>query len=170
MSSPPIEYAIVPNRMSPAGISMFYCAFDSETAKKETIDKSIKLKKYNTIVTFENIEDIFVIDFSKLPVTSIFDYKKLKWYYPLSFLREFVSDLSCSIKHDGKEHIEYVPTQIVTEYFRFPFNEYKKNKIEGIIYPSSKNKNYNSCVLFYNNDECLKKLAFMESTLKTQKN
>lgn len=38
-----------PNRMSSAGISMFYCAFEVETALKETIDKSWKQSKYTTV-------------------------------------------------------------------------------------------------------------------------
>jgi len=45
MTSPPELYAIQPNRMSPAGISMFYGAFEEETTIKETVDvKDVILK------------------------------------------------------------------------------------------------------------------------------
>ncbi|MCV5735784.1 RES family NAD+ phosphorylase, partial [Escherichia coli] len=32
IGSPPVEFAVYPNRMSPSGISMFYGAFDRRTA------------------------------------------------------------------------------------------------------------------------------------------
>lgn len=41
ITSPPIEYATFPNRMSPSGISMFYGAFDIVTSKLETIDNAL---------------------------------------------------------------------------------------------------------------------------------
>lgn len=36
----------------------------------------------------------------------------------LLFLREFVKSITLPVVHDGREHIEYVPTQVLTEYFR----------------------------------------------------
>ncbi|WP_262919349.1 HEPN-associated N-terminal domain-containing protein [Niabella hibiscisoli] len=49
MCAPEITHCKNPNRMSPAGISMFYCAFEVETTLKETIDKSWKQSKYTTV-------------------------------------------------------------------------------------------------------------------------
>jgi hypothetical protein len=170
ISSPPLEDAIYPNRMSPAGISMFYCAFDNKTAMLETINIKDKKRPLYTSAVFKNKREIKVIDFTKLPpIPSIFDYKKFKDYYMICFLRDFVQDLSSNILHDNREHIEYVPTQIVTEYFRYPFNNNKKQEIEGIIYSSSKNKGMNSCVLFFDNKECEKELDFLKSELKTRR-
>lgn len=165
IASPPIEYAIYPNRMSPAGVSMFYCAFDLETAKLETIDLHKKGHTYYTSACFVTKDILNIIDFSSLPkLPSIFDQRKYKNYYSIMFLREFVSDLSSEIQHDGKEHIEYVPTQIVTEFFRFIFHE--KIKIDGIIYPSTKNIGSKACVLFFDNEASLEYLDFDRSRLK----
>jgi hypothetical protein len=165
--SPPIEFAIYPNRMSPAGISMFYNTFDLETAKLETLDLKKKDQRFITTSMFKTKTDLKIIDFTKLPqMPSIFDKKRLKDYYPLKFFKNFVSDLSSSISHDGKEHIEYVPTQIVTEFFRFVFRE---NSNVKIIYPSSKKMGSKACVLFFNHEESLNALTFVRKSLLTEK-
>jgi hypothetical protein len=75
--------------------------------------------------------------------------------------------LSKSIEKDGREHIEYVPTQIVTEFFRYPFSEDNKISIDGIIYPSSKNIGKKACVLFFDSNKCKEELVLMK--LETKK-
>jgi hypothetical protein len=152
MVSPPKEKAIYPNRFSPSGISMLYSAFDKETAILETISREDKKNKYVTIAELELKEDKYIIDFSKLPnIPSIFG--QIKNYYLIYFLHDLVRDFTKDIRKDGKEHIEYVPTQIVTEFFRFSFNKNRKYKIDGIIYPSSKSISNKSSVFFWDNDE-----------------
>ncbi|WP_026768480.1 HEPN-associated N-terminal domain-containing protein [Asinibacterium sp. OR53] len=164
IASPPDEYALYPNRMSPAGISMFYCAFNSDTAIAETLDTSNKDKDHFTVVTFKPERVLSVIDFSDLPVPpSIFDLENFKDYYSTRFLKNFVADISQTIKRDGKEHIDYVPTQIVTEYFRYIFDG--ETKIDGLIYPSAKIKNSKCCVLFFDSKQSLKELKFMPLSL-----
>lgn len=61
--------------------------------------------------------------------------------------------------------IEYIPTQIVTEYIRFNPNL----KADGIIYPSSKGKSMENIVLFKNQEECLSDLIFYPLSLTTEK-
>ena len=152
MISPPIENAIYPNRFSPSGISMLYSAFDKETAILETVSRENKKNKYITIAELELQEDKYIIDFCKLPIVpSIFG--KIKNYYLIYFIHDLVRDFTKDIAKDGKEHIEYVPTQVVTEFFRFSFNRNRKNKIDGIIYPSSKNKKNRTSVFFWDNVE-----------------
>lgn len=161
--SPPISCAVFPNRFSPSGISMLYAAMDEDIAFSETISGKPIPKNCVTTAKFELKKDINVVDFSKLPFTgSIFGIKDMKKYYWTLFLHELVKDFTKKIEKDGKEHIEYVPTQIVTEYLRFPFNANRKNKIEGIIYPSSKDESKSSIVLFWDNQECLSKLELLE--------
>lgn len=168
ITSPPKEHAIYSNRMSPAGISMFYCTFDIDTAKAETIDKDKKGPNFITTAIFKAKRHLTVIDFSILPkIPSIFDIENLKNYYSTRFLKDFVTDLSSDIKRDGKEHIDYVPTQIVTEFFRYIFSN--KQKIDGIVYPSAKNRGSKSCVLFFDNDQSLEELRFIETSLTTEK-
>ncbi len=169
--APPDEYAIYPNRFSPSGISMLYSAFDPATAFLETISREDKKKDSITISKFKLKKEIYVVDFNRLPkLPSIFDYKKVKTHYLIRFLYDLVRDFTQDIKKDGKEHIEYVPTQVVTEYFRYPFNKNRKNIIEGIVYPSSKNKSESSSVIFWNNEECLEHLELVDLEVEKIKN
>ncbi len=111
---------------------------------------------------FKLNKKISVIDFSKLPpIPSIFDTKKMKKYFLISFLYSLINDITKGISRDGKEHIEYVPTQIVTEYFKYVFNKNRKTKIEGLIYPSSKNYPKKAIVIFWDNEECLENLELI---------
>ena len=170
--SPPNKYAIYPNRFSPSGVSMLYSAFDKNTAIKETLSRVDKKKNMITISEFKFKRDINVIDFTQLPqLPSLFDYNKIKSYYLILFLKDLVSDFTQNIEKDGKEHIEYVPTQVVTEYFRYSFNKNRKKKIEGFIYPSSKNPLKTSSVIFWNNNECIDNLELInQKTEKIRKN
>ncbi len=153
ISSPPNENAIYPNRFSPSGISMFYSAFDIDTAILETVSRKNKAKKYVSIAEFETIENTVVVDFNKLPnIPSIFSVKNKKKYYLILFIHSLVRDMTKTIVKDGKEHIEYVSTQVVTEFLRFPFNKNRKNKISGMLYPSSQNKNYQASVFFWDSE------------------
>ncbi|HMM03586.1 MULTISPECIES: HEPN-associated N-terminal domain-containing protein [unclassified Dysgonomonas] len=153
ISAPPNKKAIYPNRFSPSGISMFYSAFDIDTAILETISRTDKYKKYVTIAEFETLENQIVVDFNKLPkIPSIFGIRDKKRYYLILFLYSFVRDITQQITKDGKEHTEYVPTQVVTEFLRYPFNKNRKNKISGIIYPSSQNRNQKSAVFFWDDE------------------
>ncbi|MFD2919999.1 HEPN-associated N-terminal domain-containing protein [Terrimonas rubra] len=167
IASPPDDYALYSNRMSPAGISMFYCAFNRDTAIAETIDTSNKSKDVFTLATFKANRVLNLIDFSDMPVPpSMFDVENFKNYYSTRFLRDFVADISQTIKRDGKEHIDYVPTQIVTEYFRYLFNG--NIKIDGLIYPSAKIMDSKCCVLFFDNEQSLEELMLMPSSLVTK--
>lgn len=164
MSSPPRDKATIASRMSPSGIPMFYCAFDEKTAIIETIDLNDTTKPLFTTCNFVTRNELKVIDFRKLPPrVSIFDEKNFSIYYVLQFLHEFVQDLSKGISKDGKEQIEYVPTQILTEYFRYVYPE----NIIGIVYPSSKSVGSSACVLFFDQEESLENLKFMKTSLKT---
>lgn len=162
IASPPSQHANISNRMSPAGISMFYCAFDNGTAAKETVDLGDTSKPFYTIGQFKPNEDLYLLDLSvPIQIPSIFDEKDRPEYFSKSFLRDFITDLTKGIKRDGYEHIDYVPTQVVTEYFRYPFCDLNTLKIDGIIYPSAKSKTEKSCVLFFDNKESLEKLDFV---------
>lgn len=156
LCSPPIESCIYSNRMSPAGISMFYGSLDRITAKLEIVNiDEIKKKPYVTIAKFQLKKELSVVDLTELPkVPSVFDRKRRKIRSKIMFLHAFVRDLSKPISKDGKEHIEYVPTQVFTEYFKFVIPEISKTQIDGIIYPSAQSGGKKNCVLFFNNEEC----------------
>ena len=165
-SSPPDEEAIFPNRMSPAGVSMFYAAFDAETAYNETLDLTSPKKNIISTGVFRNKEKLLVLNLAELPrMPSIFDEKESNNYYSMLFLKNFANDLSADIDKDGRQHIEYVPTQIITEYFRFTYGDLTNMVVDGIIYPSSKNRKHKACVLFYNQIQCVEKLEFFENLI-----
>lgn len=167
--SPPKELALYPNRMSPAGVSMFYCALEKDTAILETVNKSFSRLPYYTIAAFSLKEDITIVDFSKLPKRpSIFNPQKFTKFHWVAFLEEFKRELSKVIKKDDRqEHIEYAPTQAVTEYIRYLLKIKGKPNLAGMIYPSSKDAKQNCLVLFYNHEESLEKMEFIKSHLKT---
>jgi hypothetical protein len=144
------------NRMSPSGIPMFYGAYDPETALKEVIDlKKIAPWKIATIATFKTLKNIKVLDLSKLPqVPSLFDPRMRHLRSSIIFLRGFVSELSKPINKDGAEHIEYVPTQIFTEYIRHLYKDQRGDSLNGINYLSSKSTGGISCVLFIEKNQC----------------
>lgn len=151
LAPPPKEKALYSNRMSPAGIPMFYGAFDRLTALEEIRDS----KEYVTIGAFKNLRALRLIDFTNVPkVPSVFDTEKRQLRNAILFLQKFVNDLSKPVDKDNTEHIEYVPTQIVTEYFRRVFKTDENENIDGVLYPSSKVSGGICCVLFFENKDC----------------
>jgi hypothetical protein len=169
LTSPPIKYCDFANRMSPAGISMFYGAFDYKTSILEVVDKKQLSNKPNvTMGVFNVTKELFVVDFTKLPpIPSIFDKVNRKKYYKILFFHSFVDDLSKEFKRENKTHIEYIPTQVLTEYFRYVFPEYSNIELDGIIYKSSKNSKGKCCVLFLDNEESIKYLELKTAQKET---
>jgi hypothetical protein len=156
IGSPPEQHALQSNRMSPAGVPMFYGAFDDETAKAETFDPVAHAGQTLSIGTFHAVRDLQVLDLADLPdIPSVFDADRHYLIHPLRFLHAFAEDIAKPIAHDGREHIEYVPTQIVTEYFRRVFQRTDKTRLDGLIYRSSRQVNGKAFVLFCENSQCV---------------
>jgi hypothetical protein len=143
------------NRMSPAGIPMFYGAGDAETAIAETYTPKPGEPATVTVAKFETARDALVVDLTAVTdVPSLFDERRRHLRAPLSFLRGFVEDLAKPIEKDGREHIEYVPTQIVTEYIRHIFRTESGRRVRGVVYRSSRKDGGKCCVLFVINKQC----------------
>jgi hypothetical protein len=142
-------YATQPNRMSPAGVSMFYGSFDEKTAFLETYSPSLaKEDEVINIGKFITKKFLRVLDIgSLLPTPSVFDIENQHLIKPLRFLHQFADDIAKPIVRNGAEHQEYAPTQVVTEYFRNNYR-YLEGKIDGIIYKSSRKGGKTACVLF----------------------
>jgi len=168
-ASPPDHLANSPNRMSPAGISMFYCAFDKLTCHAETLDRSqTALNRVSTGV-FENRDELYLLDLTNLPeLPSIFDPKNKAHYYSVLFLNSFVSDFTTPVNKAARPAIEYVPTQIVTEFFRYTYEELTGASIDGILYPSSRASGKNACVLFFNHKESLSSMNFRSDLIESE--
>ncbi|CEI54458.1 hypothetical protein [Acinetobacter bereziniae] len=136
-------------RMNPGGIPYFYIADSALTAKLEVI----KDQEYWSYATFKLKKDIEVIDFSNLPkIPSIFDVNEYSSRQKLMFLYDLVSDMSKPVGPDVKDHIEYIPTQVVSEFFRYRFNP----KVKGIRYKSVKNKEGINIAFFESDNEKIK--------------
>lgn len=154
---PTRENATQPNRMSPAGVVMFYGATKLETALLETFqpDRKGAGEKAVWIASFKVIAELRLLDLTHLPqVPSIFDSARRDQLNGIAFLRQFERDLVQPIARDGHEHIEYVPTQIVTEYIRHIFRTEDQQSLDGILYRSSKRRKGTACVLFIDPSNC----------------
>ena len=141
---PPVEYAAA-NRMSPEGIPMFYAAFQVETALAEIEDS----KSCATVARFITSRPLTMVDLSKLKrmrLPSIFDEDGRELRQTILFLKKFAEEIS--LKTVGKPAIDYVPTQIMTEYFRHVFRYNEDKPIDGIIYSSAAKEGGHCAVLF----------------------
>lgn len=140
LTAPPAEFA-KENRMSAMGISMFYGALDKETPLKEiwnyTPGAVIDLGE------FELTKELVVVDLFKIP--NYLSFWMPKYFFEYKFLKKFHAEITKPVAQTPG--IEYVPTQIFTEYIRFMNN----CNIDGIIYRSSLT-GYKNIVLFYDNN------------------
>jgi hypothetical protein len=154
MGVPPVGVASA-GRMNPAGISYLYLAYQKETAEKEVLEWSKRwfIAKYRTRV------DIPIIDFSvATSIPSIFEPELYESRHNRYFLHEFIKDLIAPVSKDGKEHVDYVPTQIVSEYFRYKFKDERSNGVMGLKYPSVKDDAGTNIAIFSSNNEDLEEM------------
>lgn len=144
---PPPEKAAA-NRMSPAGISMFYGGTDRVTAIAEA--GAHAADRYVVTGEFTPTREIQLIDLTNLPKPpSIFDESRHQEFFVVRFLQSFIDDLTLPVELDGREHIDYVPTQVFTEYFRYAFPD----RVDGLMFPSAQGPG-NNVVLFFGPDLC----------------
>jgi len=133
--------------MSPAGIPMFYGALEEATALAETASRRDSF----AVATFEAKRELILLDLRNVPpVPGLFALpspEKRAW---AKFMRDFLEDFRRPIARKGGEHIEYVPTQAVTEYFR-TVAEYEGKTIDGILYASARKEGAAAVVLFADN-------------------
>ena len=152
---PPIDRALFANRMSPAGVPMFYTALDEDTALAESCVRDDGKPAETTLAVFRLIEDLTVLNLVNLPpVPSIFDGEEVLLNRAvLGFLHEFNDDFTRPIEKNGREHIDYVPSQVVTEFIRYRLPEMLGGPVDGILYRSAQQPGGIGCVLFYTHEE-----------------
>jgi hypothetical protein len=154
LGTPPIGSARSSNRMSPHGIPMFYGAFDSETAVDETIAPGWAAGDDLTVAEFVSQRSLRVVDLTDLPaVPSLYDPNSRADRPWTAFLQRFAEEVSKPINRDEREHLEYVPTQIVTEYFRHVYGV-EHDPVSGIVYRSAVHEGGRCIVLFLENEDC----------------
>lgn len=148
LGPPPAEKAGA-GRMNPIGISYFYLSFEQETALAEVVNRP---PCNASIGKFSNTSELRYLDLSELPSTpSIFDRSKAEEREGLLFLKSFVEAISKPTEKNGREHIEYLPSQVVSEYFAQVYRDPEGRQIDGIAYPSAVRPGGKNLVIFPRN-------------------
>jgi len=149
------EHSKRPNRMNPAGIPMFYGAVDSCTAIAEVSENVPKKHNHVTVGQFALSHDVAVVDLTRIPpIPSIFDPNFGPLRREISFLHNFAKEISIPVEESDKA-IEYVPTQIMTEFFLRVFRPKGGGEIVGLMYESAVRKGGISLVLDIGSERCL---------------
>lgn len=166
LASPP-PYSAKVNRMSAEGISIFYGANNVKTVLAEIYNG---IEQYATIAQFKSKDKLWLLDLSNvlhMKVPSLFDRKNRDKRGYIGFFKKFVNMIISPV--DNIPAIEYVPTQILTEYFRHVYNY--GCMFDGIMYPSAKNPQGKCYALFFNYEQCIKgknqRLIMDQNTVKT---
>lgn len=136
------------NRMSPAGISYFYASGDAQTAVAEIAGHGVE--PFAVIGQFTTTRHLRILDLTERPsLISPFDLERREHARMARFLTSFVSNVTVPVIPDGRQHVEYAPTQILTEFLRWV----PEPKLDGIALPSAQtgNKTY---VLFFDGGDC----------------
>jgi hypothetical protein len=146
LGPPPEELSLQANRMNPPGIPMFYGASSAKAALRE-------IQSFGGYVgEFVALRDLRILDLSYLPnIPSIFSGKPREQRLTLAFLRQFQRSVSAPVPRDERVHVEYVPTQIITEYFRYL--GVGAEDIDGITYDSVASVDDTNTVLFIGRGE-----------------
>jgi hypothetical protein len=153
--------------MSAEGISIFYGANNVKTALAEIYNGA---EQYATIAQFRNNQELCLLDLQKvlhMKSPSLFDRRNRDKRGYIGFFKNFVNMITSMV--DNTPAIEYVPTQILTEYFRHVYGY--GCMFDGIIYPSVKNLHGKCYALFFNNEQCIsgrnQRLIMDQNTVKT---
>lgn len=154
-TAPPTDKAVIANRMSPAGISMFYGAADITTAYEEVVEPSILNGKKVWAIQFESFVPLNFLDLTSMPdLPSYFSMRLDEGKSDIWFMTFFKNEIAKPIDRDDRQHIEYVPTQVFTEYVRYEMKTASGEPFHGIVYPSSKTGE--ACyVIFADQGQCL---------------
>jgi hypothetical protein len=119
------------NRMSPAGISFFYASGDAGTAVAEIAGHGVE--PFAVVGEFTNRRTLRVLDLTRTPPRiSPFDVERREQAKMTRFLKSFIDHVAQPVIPDGRQHIEYAPTQVLTEFLRWV----PEPKLDGIVLPS----------------------------------
>lgn len=145
LGAPPPRLARA-GRMNPAGISYLYLALEEQTAIAEVLGGP---PCGAAVATFGITRELSVLDLVNLPEKpSIFDAERRAVLETLLFFEGFVGAISKPVRKDGMEHVEYVPSQVVSEYFATAFRTDRDGTLDGIMYPSAVRSGGRNLVLF----------------------
>ena len=148
---PPLPHqAVQANRMNPPGIPYFY-ASDSEKTALAEIGKE---PGCYAMARFETQRSCRILDLKRVHgFPSIFaeldewNYQTFKRQQELHVLRWFAHAIAEEVSRDIRSHVEYVPTQVLAEFFR-TYEYFQQPQLEGIRFLSAKDKHGSNLVLF----------------------
>ena len=141
LGPPPAEEAVQANRMNPPGIPMMYGAETEEIAIRETRSPNV------TVARFRLEKETQILNLAELPpIPGIFSGVDRRERLGLIFIHAFSREITRPVDRTDHTHIEYIPSQVVTEFVRDAkiFGEH----INGICYPSSLDGDARNIVLF----------------------
>lgn len=143
---PPPDDRAAAGRMNPPGISYFYLALERETALAEVINKP---PCHAAIGEFEVERKLIFLDLTELPpLPSIFDSDHAEEREGLIFLEHFIDVIAIPVTKDGREHVDYLPSQVVCEFFSQVFQIDGDGQLDGIVYPSAVRPGGKNFVIF----------------------
>jgi len=142
LGPPPVEFAKTAGRMNAPGIVVFYGAYEKETALAEATGNHAAF----SVAGFETLTELSVVDLTNLPrVPSIFEGGPRE---SLRSLHRFTREVSQPFEPDAEIHIEYTPSQVVSEFFRHRLHDGQGNPIRGLVYGSAKRTGAANLALF----------------------
>jgi hypothetical protein len=122
------------NRMSPAGIPMLYVAADEATSIAEVRPAAPNGNVF-TVAEFLNLRPLRILNLSTVEaIPSLFDTERRYMRMALIFLRHFAEEISKPISDSTKPY-DYVPTQVMTEYFRHLFHQPREINLPSFPLP-----------------------------------
>lgn len=122
------------SRLSARGIGLFYAASDLDTAVAEIALHS----HYDQAIVgaFKTTRSFKVLDFTRplVDLPSIFatDVESRRRWTFARFKNHFTEMISAPVLLDGRQAVDYTPSQVVSEWLRFV----PKKRIDGIAWPS----------------------------------
>lgn len=135
------------NRMTPKGIGAFYGASTLAGARAE-VKGYADVSHNGSFGMLTTTTAMTVVDLRDLPgVPSLFDAERRHLRASIEFLYGFVHDATQVADPSDWQNLDYVPTQVVAETFRYDLD------VEGVLWRSSKDSSVTSCVLFIANEE-----------------
>lgn len=149
MGAPPKERAAA-GRMNPAGIPYLYLSTSMEGALAEVLRGP---PCQAVVAQFEITRLMRVLDLTRLPdLPSIFDEAQSRRREVILFFLDFVGHICRPVQKNGGEHVSYVPSQVVCEYFAQVFRLPDGARLDGIAYPSAVAPGCVNVTLFPGND------------------
>lgn len=150
LAAPPKKLR-VPGRMNPSGIVGLYCALEMDTCVAE-MRPPVGSQLVGTALDI--IRPICVLDLTQFegpPKTvSMFNPRHSRMSDQWAFMQKFRHEISRPIL-PSDEHLEYIPTQVVSEYLTHQLDVYLKGKlcnIDAILYSSAQLPGGTNIVLF----------------------